>query len=256
MLHVSLPAICSPIQQIQNNITTATVTADAPSTNKLTSNTNPVTANNNKETAVYAVKEQPAAENTTDNTKEEVDTSYIQIDSRLRLAAVKLKENRSALAAYVKDNGFNTTHCFLVDMSIPSGKNRFFIYNMQEDMVECSALVSNGSGSYRPGYSERLVFSNVPNSKATSLGKYKIGDAYNGMWGLSYKLHGLDSTNDNAFKRFIVLHADKHIPTAEPNPYNPIYQTQGCPAVAPEFLAKLTRYINNSRKPVLLWIYD
>lgn len=185
----------------------------------------------------------------------ERDTSFMQINTKLKIAAARLKEKTSTLAKYVADNGFNEEFCFMVDMAIPSGKNRFFIYNIQKDSVEQTSLVSHGSGSYYPGCNDLLVFSNTPNSNATSLGKYKIGNAYNGKYGLSYKLYGLDSTNNKAYERAIVLHSDAYIPKAETYPRH-IYESAGCPAVSPTFLSDLNKYIKKSTKPILLWIYN
>ncbi len=185
----------------------------------------------------------------------ERDTSFMQIDTKLKIAAQKLKEKVVGIDEYVATNNFNTDYCFLVDMSIPSGKKRFFVYNIKLGEVEYSALVSHGSGSYFPGCNDLLVFSNMPNSNATSLGKYKIGNAYQGKYGLSYKLYGLDSTNANAFERAIVLHSDAYVPQTETYPRH-IYESAGCPAVSPVFLAEIGKYIRTSDKPILLWIYN
>lgn len=185
----------------------------------------------------------------------ERDTSYMQIETKLRIATARLKEKAAGLADYVTTNNFNPDYCFLVDMSIPSGKKRFFVYNIKLAAVEYSALVSHGSGSYFPGCNDLLVFSNMPNSNATSLGKYKIGQAYQGKYGLSYKLYGLDSTNHNAFQRAIVLHSDAYVPQTETYPRH-IYESAGCPAVSPVFLKEIGKYIRTSDKPILLWIYN
>jgi hypothetical protein len=183
------------------------------------------------------------------------DTSFMQIETKLRLAAAKLKEKVAGLDKFLQTNDFNPDYCFLVDMSIPSGKKRFFVYNLKLKSVEYSALVSHGSGSYYPGCNDQLVFSNMPNSNATSLGKYKIGAPYQGKWGLSYKLYGLDSTNSNALQRAIVLHSDAYVPQTETFPRH-IYESAGCPAVSPVFLKEIGKYIKTSDKPILLWIYN
>jgi len=185
----------------------------------------------------------------------ERDTSFMQINTKLKIAKVKFKQNTATIAKYVKENDFNTEYCFLVDMSIPSGKKRFFVYNIRKDSIESSSLVSHGSGSYKPGCNDQLEFSNLPNSYATSLGKYKIGNAYNGTFGLSFKLYGLDSTNSNAYQRAIVLHSDRYVSETETYPRH-IFESAGCPAVSPSFLPLLNKYIKNSSKPVLLWIYN
>jgi L,D-transpeptidase catalytic domain len=185
----------------------------------------------------------------------ERDTSFMQIDTKLKIAAARLKEKTARIQEYVIANNFNPEYCFLVDMSIPSGKKRFFVYNIKMGAVEYSALVSHGSGSYKADCKDQLIFSNMPNSNATSLGRYKIGSAYKGMYGLSYKLYGLDSTNDNAYQRAIVLHSDNYVPQNETYPRH-IFESSGCPAVSPVFLAEIGKYIKTSDKPILLWIYN
>jgi hypothetical protein len=152
---------------------------------------------------------------------------------------------------YANEHGFDDTYCFLVDMRIPSGKNRFFVYNLERDSVEIAGLVAHGSGITN---SDTPVFSNTPNSNCTSLGKYKIGKSYNGKFGLAYKLYGLDKTNSKAFDRFVVLHAHECVPNDEISPL-PICESWGCPTVSPAFLTQLKKYLDRSEEPILLWIY-
>ena len=102
------------------------------------------------------------------------DTSFNHIDTKLKAAALRLKQKAVLAKEYLAANGFNSDICFMVDMSIPSGKNRFFVYNIKKDSVEFTSLVSHGSGSWKPNCDDQLVFSNLTNSNATSLGRYKI----------------------------------------------------------------------------------
>jgi hypothetical protein len=164
----------------------------------------------------------------------------------------RLKQKALLAKKYVNDHGYAGTHCFLLDMRLPSGKNRFFVYNLEDDSVEMAGLVTHGKGSENG--SDELVFSNTPNSNCTSLGKYKIGRSYNGIFGLSYKLSGLDKTNDKAFDRFVVLHSYTGVPKNEVYPES-ICVSEGCPTVSPEFLAQLKTYMERSQEPILLWIY-
>ena len=170
-------------------------------------------------------------------------------DTRRR---IRLKQKATILAKYASDNGFNTTHCFVMDLSIASGKKRFFVYDLKNDSVECSGLVAHGSGS---DTATGLYFSNTPGSNCTSLGKYKIGKSYYGTFGLAYKLHGLDKTNSNAFNRFVVLHAHGCVPDNEVKPLE-ICRSWGCPTVSPTFLSHLKTYLDKSKQPILLWIFQ
>lgn len=171
--------------------------------------------------------------------------------------SARLKRQADKIREYAEANGFSMEYCFLVDMSIPSGKNRFFVYNMRKDSLEFASLVSHGFGStIRDGSgTDNLVFSNMPYSFKTSLGKYKVGKPYQGQYGLSYKLYGLDTTNNKALERAIVLHADAHVPAQETYPAK-IFQSAGCPTVCPSFLSILGSFIKSSKKPILMWIYD
>ena len=137
-------------------------------------------------------------------------------------------------------------------MRIASGKNRFFVYNLEKDSVEIAGLVTQGSGI--GNNSETPTFSNTANSYCTSLGKYKIGKSYYGKFGLAFKLFGLDKTNSRAFDRFVVLHAHGCVPDEEVAPL-PICESWGCPTVSPAFLTQLKSYLDKSNEPILLWIY-
>jgi hypothetical protein len=154
---------------------------------------------------------------------------------------------------YAAAKGFNTTICFLIDMRLHSGLNRFYVYNMKRDSVMAQGMVAHGRCNQR--WLEGRQYGNEPGCGCTSLGKYKIGKPYQGKFGLAYKLYGLDSSNDNAFKRFVVLHAHECVPDVPVYP-DPICQSDGCPTVAPAFLSRISKIIDASDKPVLLLIFN
>ena len=203
---------------------------------------------NKLKTAPYHFTKTARLDNDIDTSNNTVDIKSLNSPGRLRRQANKIRD-------YAKTNNYSMEYCFLVDMSIPSGKNRFFVYNMRKDSLEFSALVAHGFGSTQKDCGDQLVFSNNNYSFKTSLGKYKIGKPYKGQYGLSYKLYGLDSTNNRAFERAIVLHSDQHVPEKETFP-GKIFQSAGCPTVSPLFLPILGSFIKSSQKPILMWIYD
>jgi len=165
---------------------------------------------------------------------------------RLKLKALFLKE-------FTTSHNYNHEVCFLVDMSMASGKSRFFVYDLTKDSVLLQGLVAHGSCD--AGFQTDPAFSNKINSGCSSLGKYKIGNPYTGRFGLAYKLYGLDSSNKNAFERNIVLHSYSCVPEQETDPI-PVCNSRGCPMTAPGFLRKLKPIIDQSNKPVLLWIFE
>ena len=166
--------------------------------------------------------------------------------------AALLRGRAHELKTYARRKGFSTEYCFLIDMSRPSGRNRFFIYDLKRDSVTAAGLVAHGSCNTR--FLRKARFSNTPNCGCSSVGRYKVGYKYNGRFGRAYKLHGLDSTNSNAFKRAVVLHAYDCIPDREIYPL-PACNSLGCPMVSYAFLDKAAGVIDRARKPVLLWIY-
>lgn len=164
----------------------------------------------------------------------------------------KLKNKTFEAKAFVKRKGYNDKICFLIDMSLPSGQNRFFVYDLKKDSLVNKQLVAHGNCFEY--WLEGRRYSNVVGSGCTSLGKYRIGNSYTGKFGYSYKLHGLDSTNNNAFERTVVLHSHSCVPDTEVA--DDICQSNGCPTVSPKFLEEIKKVVNNSKQPVLLWIYE
>lgn len=164
----------------------------------------------------------------------------------------KLKIKATAIKTFAKVKGFNSQLCFLMDASLPSNGNRFFIYNLKNDSIENVGLVTHGRCNQQ--WLEERKYSNTIGGGCTSLGRYKIGNAYDGRFGLAYKLHGLDSSNSNAFKRFVVLHAHECVPNEVSE--NEICQSDGCPTVSTAFLKELQLLICHSSKPILLLIFE
>src|SRR5687768_15060171 len=166
-------------------------------------------------------------------------------------ALLKLKSIALSLNDFNANHAFNDQIAFITDMNLPSGSNRFFVYDLKKDSVIASSLVTHGRCN-KTWLSGRQ-YSNVVGSGCTSPGKYRIGKPYYGRFGLAYKLHGLDETNSNAYKRCVVLHAHECVPQKEIHPY-PICQSDGCPTVSPGFLKKLQVIIDKSDRPILLSI--
>lgn len=166
---------------------------------------------------------------------------------------LKLNEKALLLKRFASQKKYNQKIIFLVDMSLPSGKNRFFVYNLEKDSVVKSGLVAHGHGNN--GFSYYPIFSNKSGSSCTALGKYKIGEKYKGSFGIAYKLYGLDSSNSNSFARNIVLHSHDCVPSGETFPY-PICNSSGCAMLSPEFLQEIEPLLDTCRQPVLLWIFN
>src|SRR5438270_2565486 len=92
----------------------------------------------------------------------------------------------------------------IADFSRPSSEARFHLVDLASGQVE-SHRVCHGRGSdpAHSGYLER--FSNDFGSYATSNGTYTTAGYYDGKYGLSMKVRGLDWSNNNAEPRTIVI---------------------------------------------------
>jgi hypothetical protein len=115
----------------------------------------------------------------------------------------------------------------IADFSRPSRDHRFFLLNTGSGQVS-NHLVAHGRGSDpdHSGFVER--FSNAIGSEASSQGGYVTGDYYEGKYGRSLRLSGLDWSNSNAETRAIVVH---HAWYAEPDQlaqYGKLGRSEGC----------------------------
>lgn len=173
------------------------------------------------------------------------DSTRIQI--RLPKEIKRIKKYNS-----LHKNLYSSRYAFCVDMHIQSKYFRFFVVDLSTDSIVQRGLVAHGQGS-ETGKTDSLQFSNIPNSYMTSLGLYKVGSAYQGNFGRSFKLHGLEASNNKAFERFVVLHRYSCVPDDEQ--YSNICYSLGCPMLSENFFPTIEKYIDKEKKPILLNIY-
>ncbi|MFC6267571.1 murein L,D-transpeptidase catalytic domain-containing protein [Frigoriflavimonas asaccharolytica] len=161
-------------------------------------------------------------------------------------------EKISSLQNFIKNKIYNQELAIFIDFKIPSNKFRFFLYDLKNEKILEKGLVAHGSGSEIPGSAE-LQFSNIENSLQSSLGKYEISSSYVGSFGKSYRLKGLDKTNDLAMKRAIVMHPLSCMQDVEQK--YPSCLSWGCPMLSQNFFDKIAKYIDASKKPIILYCY-
>ena len=120
----------------------------------------------------------------------------------------------------------------IADYARPSSLPRLHFVNMDSGKVR-SFLVAHGKGSdpEHDGWLKR--FSNCPGSEATSRGGYLTCEWYNGKYGTSIRLVGLDADNSTALDRAIVLHGAAYVDVAMIEKFGKIGRSQGCFAMAP-----------------------
>jgi hypothetical protein len=147
---------------------------------------------------------------------------------------------------------YNQEIAFFIDMQVMSGKNRFFIYDLKNDLILDSGLVAHGLSS-RIKTDGDQKFSNESSSLCTALGFYRIGHSYNGQYGKAYKFHGLDATNSKSFSRNIVLHKSSNVPYEEQT--SQIGYSFGCPVVNEKYYQRIEKRIDDSTSAIILDIY-
>ena len=101
----------------------------------------------------------------------------------------------------------NKNYVTFVDFRKPSSDERLILINTSTGQAE-KYLVAHGRNSGE-NYAEN--FSNIENSKMSSLGIYKVETPYVGEHGTSLALSGLSTSNSNAKMRAIVIHSADYV---------------------------------------------
>lgn len=109
-----------------------------------------------------------------------------------------------------KYHPINKNYVVIIDYSKSIDSERLYVVDMVKSQIVIKSIVSHARNS---GYDIPYAFSNEPNTKKSSLGAYITKGAYYGGFGYSLVLKGLDSTNSNAEKRYIVFHSNKKMTT-------------------------------------------
>jgi hypothetical protein len=117
----------------------------------------------------------------------------------------------------------------VIDYSLPSTQPRLWVLDLERGKVLYHGLVAHGAGS---GDKYASHFSNVNDSRATSLGLFLTGDTYEGGNGYSLKLQGLNpGVNDLAEMRHIVMHGAWYVSDEHARQFGMIGRSWGCPAL-------------------------
>ena len=166
---------------------------------------------------------------------------------------------KTSAYSFVKAKKMDSTICFLIDMKAHMGNKRFAIWDFKGDTILREMIVTHGAAGVKGlpfSTAEKPVFSNVPGSNASSLGKYRVGARSYSNWGINvhYKLHGLEPTNNNAFRRIVVLHSYFDVSKEEVYPDSPPYSL-GCPMVSDEDMTYLDSLLKK-KKDVMMWFYN
>jgi hypothetical protein len=143
-----------------------------------------------------------------------------QINPRLKERALAaLEAKRSSLR--------NTDVIGIADFSRLSRDPRFYIVDLRSGFVT-EHHVAHGKGSDPANYGFLQYFSNEMGSEATSEGAYVTGNAYQGKYGYSLRLDGLDPSNSNALARQIVVHTAWYAEPRMIDSFGKLGRSEGC----------------------------
>lgn len=121
----------------------------------------------------------------------------------------------------------------IADYGLHSSVPRLHFANLEAGTVR-SFLVAHGMGSDPEHTGWLQSFSNEPGSNATSRGGYLTCEWYQGKYGTSIRLVGLDTDDSNALPRAIVMHPADYVSQQHIEKWGVLGRSNGCFAMAPE----------------------
>jgi hypothetical protein len=120
----------------------------------------------------------------------------------------------------------------IADFDQNSTKKRLWIIDLKKDSLLLNTWVAHGE---RSGDDMATHFSDVNDSKESSLGFYVTAEIYNGKHGRSLRLDGMDQGyNSNARLRAIVVHGAPYVSQHTIDELGRLGRSHGCPAVPAE----------------------
>lgn len=193
------------------------------------------------------------------NTIQTVDTPVVA-EKKPEANLSKIKSKAEEALKFCDSKNLSKDFCILIDMSLHSGVNRFFVWDFKNNKISKKYLVGHGCGANAWSKDDSKAnpgFSNEDGSHLSSLEKYKLEGRGYSEWGINvkYLMHGLEETNSNALKRYIVFHSwnlmsdEEVFPKGSPEGW-------GCPTVSNKAMKEIDPMIQKSGKPVLMWIYN
>lgn len=131
----------------------------------------------------------------------------------------------------------------LIDYSMPSDRERFFVMDIKKGRLLYKTLVAHGRNS---GDRYACGFSNRPGSYKSCLGFFITGRTYKGRHGYSLLIKGVEpGINDNAVKRRIVIHGADYVSKQFIKRYGRSGRSLGCPALPKNLAAPIIRTIKD-----------
>ena len=134
----------------------------------------------------------------------------------------------------------------IADFGLPSSQPRLHFANLENGTLR-SFMVAHGKGSDHEHDGWLKTFSNVEGSEATSRGAYLTCEWYNGKYGTSIRLEGMDADNSRALDRAIVMHPAWYAAPDMVGKWGKLGRSEGCFAMAPEEFNEALWHLSGGR---------
>ena len=203
-------------------------------------------------------EEKLVTENTVENIQQPVEQKpqKIIIDVKSVYDSLNIKDKidysifQKAYLGYVQISNKNPGVLVIIDYSKPSNQERFYVLDLNKKKLVYSTRVAHSKNS---GLEIPLQFSDDPNSYQSSLGFFVTLGEYNGAYGYSLRLKGLEENiNANAEDRAIVIHGGDIVEDEYIKKFGFAGRSLGCPVLPHSLTREIIDFIKHGR---VLFIY-
>ena len=203
-------------------------------------------------------EEKLVTENTVENIQQPVEQKpqKIIIDVKSVYDSLNIKNKidysmfQKAYLGYVQISHKNPGVLIIIDYSKPSNEERFYVLDLNKKKLVYSTRVAHSKNS---GLEIPLEFSDDPNSYQSSLGFFVTLGEYNGAYGYSLRLKGLEENiNANAEDRAIVIHGGDIVEDEYIKKFGFAGRSLGCPVLPNSLTREIIDFIKHGR---VLFIY-
>ena len=194
-------------------------------------------------------------ENITENIQQPIEQKIV-IDIKSVYDSLNIKNKidysifQKAYLGYVQISHKNPGVLIIIDYTKPSNEERFYVLDLNKKKLVYSTRVAHSKNS---GLEIPLEFSDDPNSYQSSLGFFVTLGEYNGAYGYSLRLKGLEENiNANAEDRAIVIHGGDIVEDEYIKKFGFAGRSLGCPVLPNSLTREIIDFIKHGR---VLFIY-
>lgn len=166
-----------------------------------------------------------------------------------------LQKRAEAALEFARLRNMNTHYALFVDYGVPSGTPRLYVWDFTKRKIIARTYVMHGPGM--GSTAKKPVFSNKPGSYCSSLGRFRITKEPGKRNKSGFRLKGLDSDNQSAYGRGLMVHGSSYLDGHVWMKYIPlrVSSCSGCVTVTTKGMKYIGNLVRSEEKPILLWNY-